>query len=293
MNAGLEQELRQAQETIRALEEELAETNRGMMALTLELTGKSEEVQAMSQQLWQAAKLATMGELAASIAHELNNPLATVSLRIEGLLQQAGHDGQQRRALEAMEQEVARMGHLVASLLQFSRRSHQQISTLDVREEIAATLELVHYHLRNHRITVVREFAPDVPAMHADRQQLRQMLLNLLTNAGDAMPQGGTLALRVAGEEEEGRRRVVLEITDTGTGISPENLPRVWDPFFTTKPEGKGTGLGLAICRRIVQEHRGTITLQSQPGQGTTVRIILPANSGTNGLYLRQSEEGG
>ena len=169
------------------------------------------------------------------------------------------------------------MGQLVANLLQFSRRGQPQISLLDVREEIDNTLALIHYHLRNHRIIVVRQFAPEVPLLHADRQQLRQVFLNLLTNASDAMAQGGTLTLGVTdGVLEPDSPAVVIEVTDTGVGIAPEDMPKVLEPFFTTKAEGKGTGLGLAICRRVVQEHQGTLALTSTVGVGTTVRIALP-----------------
>jgi signal transduction histidine kinase len=329
---GPQRQLAEAQESIRALQEELAETNRGLLALTLELEQrvdertqelrtahaelektnsellqltleledrvaartaelqvKSEEVTAMSQQLWQAAKLATMGELAASIAHELNNPLATVSLRVEALLGQMAPDAPQRRALEVIEQEVERMGNLVANLLQFTRRSPQQISTLDVREEIERTLELIHYHLRNHRITVIREFASDVPLVQADRQQLRQLFLNLFTNASDAMPQGGTLTIRVSAMSSPPASQVAIDIADTGGGIASEDLPKVMEPFFTTKAAGKGTGLGLPICRRIIQEHHGTLDLASALGQGTTVHIALPVHSGESGAFLRDA----
>jgi len=221
--------------------------------------------------------LATVGELAASVAHELNNPLATVSLRVESLLAQVPEHDSKRRALEVIEQEIERMGHLVANLLQFSRRSQPQISRVDVREEITSTLDLIAHHLRNRRISVVREFAPDVPMMHADRELLRQLFLNLFTNASDAMPQGGTLTVHVvAGVLESGAPAVVMEFVDTGVGIAPDDLPKVLEPFFTTKPEGKGTGLGLPICRRIVQEHHGTFNIVSDVGQGTTVHIVLP-----------------
>ncbi len=146
-----------------------------------------------------------------------------------------------------------------------------------MREEIDNTLALIHYHLRNHRIIVVRQFAPEVPLLDADRQQLRQVFLNLLTNASDAMSQGGTLTLGVtAGVLEPGRPAVVIAVTDTGVGIAPEDMPKVLEPFFTTKAEGKGTGLGLAICRRVVQEHQGTLALTSTVDVGTTVRIVLP-----------------
>jgi signal transduction histidine kinase len=249
----------------------------------------SDKLRAMSQQLWQTAKLATMGELAASIAHELNNPLATVSLRIESLLTQAPEDDPRRHAFTVIAQEVDRMGTLVANLLQFSRHSQPQISSIDVCEELDNTLALIEYHLRNHQITVVRQFAPEVPLLQADRQQLRQVFLNLLTNASDAMPQGGTLTLRVTtGSLEPAVPAVVIAFLDTGVGITPEDMPKVLEPFFTTKPEGQGTGLGLPICQRIVQEHRGTIELSSTVGQGTTIRLTLPIANGRNGRYLQE-----
>jgi signal transduction histidine kinase len=245
------------------------------------LRAKSEELSAMTQQFWQTSKLATVGELAASIAHELNNPLATISLRTESLLAQAAKGDPRRRPLEIIDQEAERMGNLVSNLLQFSRRSHQQISTFDVRKEIDNAIEFIHYHLHKNLINVEREFADTIPTVHADRQQLRQLFLNLVMNASDAMPQGGRLTLRVAaGRMGSGVGAVVIEFTDTGAGIAPDDLAKVWEPFFTTKPEGKGTGLGLAICRRIVEEHRGTIHIESEVGAGTTVRIMLPEANG-------------
>jgi PAS domain S-box-containing protein len=250
----------------------------GAVATFADVTAYKETVEqlaAMTQQLWQTARLATMGELAASVAHELNNPLATVNLRVESLLAQVPADDPKRRALEVIEQEAERMGNLVAGLLQFSRRSHRQVSTLDLRDEVKASLDLVHYHLRNRRVAVELDGAADVALVHADRQQLRQLFLNLFTNASDAMPEGGRLRIRVT----HGNGNVVVEVADTGVGISAENMERIFEPFFTTKPEGKGTGLGLAICRRIAQEHGGTLDLTSEVGKGTTVRITLPAAS--------------
>jgi len=250
------------------------------------LHAKNEELNAVTQQLWQAAKLATMGELASSIAHELNNPLATVSLRVESLIAQCAGDDPRRRELEIIGQEVERMGNLVTNLLQFSRRSQKQISTVDMREEIEKTLELIHYHLRKNNIQVIREFTPEVPGILADRQQLRQLFLNLFTNASDAMPKGGTLTIRVAAQPEG--KKIFIEIADTGTGIPPEILPKVMEPFYTTKPEGKGTGLGLAICQRIAQEHRGTFDITSEgiPGKGTKVRIALSLTDTGNSIGL-------
>lgn len=243
-----------------------------------ELRAKTEELRQTTRQLWQAARLAGVGELAASIAHELNNPLGTISLRLEGILAKTPPSDPRRKALEIIETEIERMCRLVANLLQFSRPGNDQFSTVHVAEEVEKTLELFHHHLRKRRIEVQTEYGTDVPTITADRQQLRQVLLNLLSNAADAMPQGGRLIVRLRrGTLEHGTPAVVVEVIDNGTGIAPEHLPRVFDPFFTTKEEGKGTGLGLAICKRIIeQQHHGSITIESQPGQGTTVRIALP-----------------
>ena len=237
------------------------------------------ELSATTQQLWQASKLATMGELSASVAHELNNPLATVALRVENMLMTMTPDDQQRHSLEVISQEVDRMSNLVDNLLQFSRRSHRQISTVDVREEIAKSVEFVHYHLRSRKIEVVREFADPLPTIQADCQQLRQLFLNLLTNASDAMPQGGTVTVRTKTGVLHDNEAVQIDFADTGEGIPAENLKKIWDSFFTTKTEGKGTGLGLAICRRIVEEHGGSIGIESEIGCGTTVRMLFPATA--------------
>jgi signal transduction histidine kinase len=307
LNAELERRVEERTRQLRSAQAELEETNLGLVRLaseledrvaerTAELRVKSDEVSAMTQQLWQAAKLATMGELAASIAHELNNPLGTISLRIESLLARTPADDARHRPLRIVDQEVRRMAGLVANLLQSSRSGGLQISTLDVREELLNTLELMHYHLRNHAIVVIREIAPVVPLVHADRQHLRQVFLNLMSNATDAMPDGGTLTIRVAEAAPgllppaesspigpTGATRaapIMIEIVDTGVGIEPALLDRVMEPFYTTKPEGKGTGLGLAICRRIINEHRGTLDLISAPGLGTTARVMLPGANG-------------
>ena len=246
-----------------------------------ELQSKTHELASMTQQLWQASKLTTMGELAASVAHELNNPLATISLHAEILVGQLAADDPKRQSVLVIEQEVDRMAILVSNLLMFSRRSHQQISTINIAEELHNSLEFINYHLSSHRINVARDFANDLPSVQADRQQLRQVFLNLLANASDAMPDGGTLTVRAKQQTlENGALDVMIEFSDSGVGVEPENLPKLWEPFFTTKPEGKGTGLGLPICRRTVEEHRGTIDIESLPGKGTTVRIILPVIEG-------------
>ena len=156
-------------------------------------------------------------------------------------------------------------------------------------------MELLQGHLRRGSIEVVRDFAEELPFIPADREQLRQVFLNLFTNACDAMPEGGTLTVRASVEAGESASdpgirashlALQIEVSDTGEGIPPEILPDVMEPFLTTKPEGKGTGLGLAICHRIVEEHGGAIQLESEQGRGTTVRIVLPVGNGGNGEAL-------
>lgn len=271
------------------LEQRVQARTAELMDSNQRLQATSEEVRSTTQQLWQAAKLASVGELAASIAHELNNPLATVILRLESVLKQTSADDPRRRALEIVEQEAERMSQLVASLLQFCRHNKEQISTVDLTDEAGKALELIQPQYRQRRIHVVTDIAPSLPTIYGDRQKLRQVLLNLLVNASDAMPTGGTLTLRVAPAFLDGHRPAVeLELADTGIGIPTENLSKIMEPFFTTKPEGKGTGLGLAICRRIVQEHQGVIRIHSEVGRGTTVRVLLPLANRANVGAVRE-----
>ena len=283
--------LRDVSERKRAEAELRATASQRTEALT-ELQAKTDELRTTTQQLWQAARLAGVGELAASLAHELNNPLATVSLRLEGVLAKTPVDDPRRRPLEVVEQEVERMARLVANLLNFSRAGRDQVSTVSVPDEVRKTIELTEPFLRRRGVEVAPEFHP-VPDIFADRQQLRQVLLNLFTNAGDAMPKGGRLTPRVRPGELPGpKQAVVIEVVDNGVGIPQEYLARVTDTFFTTKEEGKGTGLGLAICRRIVQQHHGILEIESEVGKGTTVRVTLPLRNGTNinGLQGRSGE---
>lgn len=250
----------------------------------------------MPEQLWHATKLALVGGLAASIAHGLNKPLGKIGLHLESLLAQTPHGDPKRQALEIIQDEVDRMGNLVDSLLEFSRQSPPRVSLLDIRQEVERALDRAHHHLFKRNISVVQEFASDLPFILGDGQQLEQVFLILFTNAGDAMREGGTLTLRIfdngrSGEparqgtgpippSSESLARLTIEVADTRIWISPESLPKVMDPMFATKPFGTWTGLGLSICRRIIQEHHGEIEITGEVDRGTMVRITLPAVSG-------------
>lgn len=269
----------------------LRQSHEDLVRVAADLHAKNEEIRTMTQQLWQAAKLASVGELAASVAHELNNPLATITLRIESVLARTAPDDWRRRPLEIVEQESKRMGELVANLLQFSRRSSGQVSTLDIRQELTKSVDLINHHLRKLQIAVMQEFVPETPTIYGDRQKMRQVFLNLLSNAGDAMPKGGTLTLRTKPAMlPNGAPAVQIEFVDTGVGIASGNLKRIMEPFFTTKEEGHGTGLGLAICRRVIQEHQGTIEVASELGKGTTINIVLPVHTSANVGRLRGAD---
>jgi signal transduction histidine kinase len=196
-----------------------------------------------------------------------------------------------RRPLQVVQQESERMADLVANLLQLGRRGQPQLSTLNVADELSQALELMHYHFNQRQISLEPDLEAPVPRVLADRQQLRQVFLNLLTNAADAMPRGGRLEVRVYSGAPAEPDVVIVEVADTGAGISPENLARVWEPFFTTKGEGRGTGLGLSICRHILQEHGASIELDSQLGQGTTVRVRLPVKAPEQSYNARLQAE--
>jgi signal transduction histidine kinase len=271
------------------------------------LRTKNEEIKVMSQQLWQTARLATMGELGASIANELSDPLATVSQHTEMLSEKFPVDDPNSKLLQVIESEIQHMNALVENLLTFSRRSYPMISPTDVREEVMKTLDIFQHQFRNRQIAVVQEFTSQPPWVRADRQQLRQVFLNLFNNAIDSMPGGGTLTIRIWEDQGDysspgkssGQRRitgtlavptlpppyVVIEIADTGEGIPADVLKKIWEPFFTTKSDGKGTGLGLGICQRIVLEHGGRIELLNEdaPRKGTRVKITLPISKAGNG----------
>jgi signal transduction histidine kinase len=239
------------------------------------LEKKNEEIQAINQQLLQAARLATMGELAASIAHELNNPLTTLSLRVESLTKQISPDDPKQKTLQILSREIDRMAALILHLLNFSRRQKRQVTLVNICQEIKHALELINYHLHNNRIKVICDFQSPEPMICGERQELQQLFINLFTNASDAMPQGGTLTIQV-NEEHAETDWVAIRIKDTGIGIKPDILPKVTEPFYSTKPDGKGTGLGLPICNRIVSDHQGVMNITSIADQGTTVSIKIP-----------------
>lgn len=253
------------------------------MAATLE--GKVEErtrqLATAHQKLLQSDRLASLGQLAASVAHEINNPIAGVlnlSMLLQRILKEDGippeRVGDFRKYLGQVINETTRVGRIVSDLLAFSRRSKPQRTMADLNKIVQATLSLASHKLKLGNVEVKLDLAPDLPSVPCDPSQMQQVALNLVLNGAEAThPKGqGTLLIRTRFDQTH----VFLSVTDDGEGIPKENLAKIFDPFFTTKPEGKGVGLGLAVLYGIVQSHGGDVEVTSQPGLGATFTVSLP-----------------
>jgi two-component system NtrC family sensor kinase len=229
--------------------------------------------------LLQSEKLAAVGQLAAGVMHEINNPLATIGAcvaAIEGRLGPSVESGV-REYLDIIEAEVHRCTRIVDQLLDFSRSRPDRAEPVatDLNALLEQTLLLLKHHQRFKRLTVERELAGDLPRVLVDPERVIQAFMAIMLNAADAMERGGTLRVRTqrhSGQPDE----VVAELADTGVGIPADDLAKIFEPFFTTKPAGRGTGLGLAICYGIVEEQGGRVGVESHPGLGTTFRVYLP-----------------
>jgi two-component system NtrC family sensor kinase len=227
-----------------------------------------------------AERLTTAGRLAAGVAHELNNPLATIAGCAEALLERARdlkgdapeELGDLRGYLATIEEEAYRCKEITSSLLQFVREPGSRRDPVEVNALVARSVELLTHQSRFADSRIVTELDPDVHEVTANEGQLRQVILGLAANGLEAMDGRGhlTIRTRLAGDE------VLVEVADEGPGIPEEILPRIFDPFFTTKPPGQGTGLGLAIAQGIVADHAGRIEVASKPGEGATFRMVLP-----------------
>jgi signal transduction histidine kinase len=240
------------------------------------IRGQAREIEKAQKQLYQSSKLAAVGELAAGVAHEINNPATTIlSLSSFWVSQNGGKpvavDPEDLREVMTQAQRIAR---ITTSLLEFSHPQILEMKPVPLDRVINLSLRLVDDLLTANRISVEKNFPREIIHVRGDEDSLVRALENLYRNAIDAMPEGGVLSLGVFWEDRM-RKRIRLEIADTGPGIQKDHVDRVFDPFFTTKEVGKGTGLGLSIVHGIIKEHQGTITIESQPGRGTKFAIVL------------------
>ncbi|HTK95789.1 MAG TPA: ATP-binding protein, partial [Terriglobales bacterium] len=236
------------------------------------------ELQEAQQQLAQTAKLASIGELAGGMAHEINNP-------ITGILSLASHmtsgkamerfTPRDQKNLRVIADQAERITNLVKGLMKFSRQTRLALAPVKVAALVNTAIDLVNYRISGAHIEVRREIEFGLPPLLGDETRLTEVLINLLGNAIDAMPQGGVLTVR-AYRDRENPHCVRLEVQDAGVGIPAGNLARIFDPFFTTKAPGSGTGLGLSISHGIVKDHGGQIWARSEPNAGTTIVLSLP-----------------
>lgn len=252
------------------LRENLAPT--GAVLLLEDITDKV----GLERSARQAEKLAALGTLSAGLAHELNNPVGIISSRIDLMLQEAEELGlppQVRQDLEVLHRHSQRVARIARGLLSFARQSPGDRGLLDLNGVVEDTLLLLEKQVSKEGITVRRSLAPDLPPMQGDSNALQQVVLNLLTNARDAMGDGGEIRIETGTvTARPGWLRLV--VADNGPGIPLDRLPKIFDPFYTTKAQG--TGLGLSVSYGIVREHQGTIDVQSQPGKGTTFTLTFP-----------------
>jgi PAS domain S-box-containing protein len=231
------------------------------------------EQRRLEAQLVQSEKMAAIGQLAAGIAHELRNPLAIVMNVLYDLRARVdGSDRDVNDGLRIAEEEIGRAQAIIKNLLEFSRESGAELERLDLNDLVRRTLRLLEQYLESSNVAVSAELG-DVPACVANDNALRQILLNLVTNAVQAMPRGGRLVIRTARQRHD---RVRLEVQDTGVGIPKAHLKDIFNPFFTTKAPGQGTGLGLFVVHAILQRYGGEVAVASELGVGTTFTIELP-----------------
>jgi two-component system NtrC family sensor kinase len=225
------------------------------------------------EQLLQSEKLAAMGRLTSQIAHELNNPLYGIMNTLELLKTEIPADNKRRKILEMALSETIRLSDLLRKMLSFSKPDQEERHPVDINSVLDEILLLHEKQLKENDINIAATFAEGLNLVNASKNQLRQVFLNMVSNARDAMPYGGTLSV-VTGVDTD---TVCVEVSDTGTGIRDEHLDKIFDSFFTTKGEVKGVGLGLSVCYGFIKDHGGNIEVKSKVGQGTTFTISLPA----------------
>jgi PAS domain S-box-containing protein len=240
----------------------------GRLIIFDDITERSE----LEQRLIQADKLSSIGLLAAGVAHEVNTPLAVISTYAQMLAKQVSGDEQKSTLLDKIARQTFRASEIVNSLLNFSRTSPAEFTEVDLNRVVRETLGMVEHQLHRNRVEVRQRMEDGLGPVNGNPGKLQQVFLNLFLNARDAMPAGGVL--EVCSRAYNGS--VMIEVSDTGQGIAPEHLARIYDPFFTTKGVRKGTGLGLSVSYGIVKEHGGSIEVDSHPGAGTRFRLEFP-----------------
>ncbi len=228
----------------------------------------------MDARLQQAEKLASLGQLSAGVAHEINNPLGLILGYTQLILKEAGSDGQMHEDLEVIEKHTMSCKKIVEDLLQFSRSMETSKKPSSVNELLERVLRVLKSNFAKDGVEIEPVLEPDLPEVTLDAEKMEQVIMNLLINARQAIEGPGRIRVRTG--RTTGSGSIFLAVSDSGSGIAPEVLPRIFDPFYTTKPTGMGTGLGLSVSYGIVQDHGGEIEVESTPGQGARFTVRLP-----------------
>lgn len=266
-NYGTQVDLRKSNDEIGLLANSFNEMSRKMSA-------DIESLRSLNEKLARAERLAAMGTLAAGVAHEVNNPLASISSLVQMLRSQSADNAETREKLDLISTQIGRITRVTRDLTEFARVRPASRTEVDINEVIEASLRLASFDSEFQKLELVKSLSSDLGRIIADGDQLQQVFLNLLLNSRDAMPSGGRLSVSSARRNGE----ITISIKDSGAGISDSARTQLFDPFFTTKPAGKGTGLGLSVCYGIVSAHDGRIEVESESG-GTVFNVILPAST--------------
>jgi len=238
-------------------------------------------------QLVSSEKMASLGKLAAGIAHEINNPLGGILIYSSLMKEDLSEEDPRRADLDRIVQEAGRCKEIVKSLLEFARQTEPKLEPTDINRAINDGLFFLVNQALFYNIQIIKKFDPFLPFVRGNASQLKQVFMNIIVNAAEAMHGSGTLSITTSPAPD--RKTVFVEFTDTGEGIPEENLTRIFDPFFTTKEVGKGTGLGLATSYGIIEDHGGKISVRSKVGEATTFTIELPIHQGIQPILEEQS----
>lgn len=255
----------------RQLEDRVSDATSALGERNEQLNAANVQLFEMQRQIGQLERLATAGQLAAQFAHEVGTPLNLISGHVQ-LLQAREADERTRKRLEIIAHQITRIERIVRGMLDQTRRPAARLAPVDLGTLLGRIFDTIAPTLAARRVELEADIAPDLPEVAADSDQLQQVFINLVNNSLDAMPDGGRLTVRAHPSGAE----VLIELSDTGRGIAEDDLPRIFDPLFTTKEQGKGAGFGLAVSRQIIEEHGGRITAASTPDEGSTFAIALP-----------------
>ena len=266
------------------------ENNQFMQKLETKVEERTEQLRTAHRKLFQTDRMASLGQLAASVAHEINNPISGVlnlAMLMQRLLKDDGIPPDRiadfRKYLSQVYSETSRVGRIVTDLLSFSRRSKPQSTSADLNAIVKDTISLVSHKLKLANVEMHLDLKEDLPTLHCDHSQMQQVVLNLVMNAAESTHKNGKGDVWVKTGLDSAGGTAVLEIVDNGEGIPKSNMSKIFDPFFTTKEEGKGVGLGLAVVYGIVDAHQGDIEVKSEVGEGTVFRVTLPLTGAENG----------